>query len=50
MINNASSDHTEEMLAEYKDIIAVNNKDNLGCAGGWNQAYHEPRRVDCRSQ
>lgn len=38
VLNNASTDHTREMLDGYGDqIIAIHNDDNLGCAGAWNQ-------------
>ena len=38
VLNNASSDSTQEMLAAYGDQIrAVDNVENLGCAGAWNQ-------------
>ena len=38
VLNNASSDSTKEMLDEYgEQIKAIHNKENLGCAGAWNQ-------------
>jgi N-acetylglucosaminyl-diphospho-decaprenol L-rhamnosyltransferase len=38
VLNNASSDDTQEMLDAYGDQIrAVHNDENLGCAGAWNQ-------------
>lgn len=37
VLNNASSDHTQEMLDAYDSIQAIHNEENLGCAGAWNQ-------------
>ena len=37
LINNGSTDGTGEFLRTCKGIAVIENKDNLGCAGAWNQ-------------
>lgn len=36
-IDNASSDGTSEYLAGRRGIAVISNRENLGCAGAWNQ-------------
>jgi len=37
LIDNASSDGTDEYLSTLKDVRVIANAENLGCAGAWNQ-------------
>jgi GT2 family glycosyltransferase len=40
LIDNASSDGTDEYLATLTDVRVIANADNLGCAGAWNQGIN----------
>lgn len=37
LIDNGSSDGTAEYLAGCTDVTVIANRENLGCAGAWNQ-------------
>lgn len=37
VIDNGSSDGTTEYLASCSDVTVISNRENLGCAGAWNQ-------------
>jgi GT2 family glycosyltransferase len=41
VIDNASSDETAAYLAGCHGIRVINNAENLGCAGAWNQGIRE---------
>ena len=43
VIDNASTDHTQEVLAEFPWIRMIRNKENLGFAGANNQGAREAR-------
>lgn len=41
LIDNGSSDGTAEYLETCSDFRAIRNRENLGCAGAWNQGVRE---------
>jgi N-acetylglucosaminyl-diphospho-decaprenol L-rhamnosyltransferase len=41
LIDNGSSDGTSEYLASNPNITFIANRENLGCAGAWNQGVRE---------
>lgn len=41
LINNGSTDQTAEYLATCQGMDVINNLENLGCAGAWNQGVRE---------
>jgi len=41
LIDNASSDGTSEFLESWPGIEVLSNRENLGCAGAWNQGIRE---------
>ena len=44
IIDNASKDNTVNIMhSEFSDISLIENKENLGVAGGWNQGWLETK-------
>jgi GT2 family glycosyltransferase len=43
IVNNASTDGTDEYLKQFPDIQIINNAKNLGCACAWNQGSKASR-------
>jgi N-acetylglucosaminyl-diphospho-decaprenol L-rhamnosyltransferase len=41
IVNNASTDGTEEFLTKAKRVRVVSNDDNKGCAASWNQGIEQ---------
>ncbi|GLI39688.1 glycosyltransferase family 2 protein [Geobacter hydrogenophilus] len=41
LIDNGSTDGTAEFLETCSDLRVLRNRDNLGCAGAWNQGVRE---------
>ena len=41
LIDNGSSDGTGDYLATCTDLNVIRNRENLGCAGAWNQGVRE---------
>lgn len=41
LIDNGSSDGTSEYLTSCSDVAAITNRENLGCAGAWNQGVRQ---------
>ena len=41
LINNGSTDGTREYLTSCQGVDVLNNLENLGCAGAWNQGVEE---------
>lgn len=41
LIDNGSTDGTGEYLATCSDVRVIRNRENLGCAGAWNQGVRE---------